>query len=66
MLDHFRQLIFGYSPLYREILKPSLERRQADLEAAHAEAQAEDALNRSKMRQERHNRIIVCQGGDPC
>ena len=62
MLDHIRQLIFGHSPVApTQRLRMAPERLQAALYAAHAESLAQDADNRSTMRQARHNRIIICQ-----
>lgn len=65
MLNQLRQFIFGHAPINPgERLKMSPERLQAAIEAAHAECQAQDAQNRANMRQVRHNRIIIAQGGD--
>ena len=65
MLNHLRQFIFGYSPINPSgVLRWDRERLQSALDAARTDALAEDAQNRANMRQTRHNRIIICQGGD--
>lgn len=65
MLNHLRQLIFGHAPINPgERLRMTPERLQSALDAAREEALASDAQNRAAMRQTRHNRIIIAQGGD--
>lgn len=65
MLNHLRQLIFGHAPINPgERLRMTTERLQSALDAAREVSLAEDAQNRANMRQIRHNRIIIAQGGD--
>lgn len=69
MLNHFRQLIFGHSPIEpQERLRMTPERLQAALDAANAQARLEDASRRQEMKATRleRNRIIVtlAQAGD--
>ncbi len=65
MLNHLRQFIFGHAPINpEERLKMTPERLQSALDAAREVSLAEDAQNRANMRQTRHNRIIIAQGGD--
>ena len=65
MLNQLRQFIFGHAPINPgERIRMTPERLQAALDAAREVSLAEDAQNRAAMRQVRHNRIIIAQGGD--